>query len=50
LLPQKAMISLDLWRIVEEMLPLLQEIERIEAMAAEDLDQEDLSDIRNVKQ
>ena len=44
------MISLDLWCFVEELLPLLREIERIEAMAAGDLDQECLSDISNAEQ
>jgi hypothetical protein len=44
------MISLDLWCFVEELLPLLKEIERIEAMAAEDSDQQCLSDINGAKQ
>jgi hypothetical protein len=44
------MISLDLWCFVEEMLPIIQEIERIEAMAAQDPDEPGLSDISKPKQ
>lgn len=43
------MISLDLWCLVEELMPLLREIDRIEALAAKGPNQRDLSDISKPK-
>jgi len=34
-------VDLDVWPLVEEMLPLLEEIERIEALAAGETEQEE---------
>lgn len=42
--------SLDLWHFVEELLPVIREVERIEAMAAKDGNSNDLPNISIPKQ
>lgn len=41
--------GIDLWQFVEELLPLLREIERIEAMASKDDDPGSLLNINTSK-
>jgi hypothetical protein len=42
--------SLDLWHFVEELLPVIKEVERIEAMAAQGENSNDLPNISKPKQ